>query len=78
MANMRDTVEHFMRPRDEDELESFARWAFGDNFHELDHSLKFMESWNEIHGDDFLLRQDGIIEHDVPKMIQMWRDEKED
>ena len=78
MASMRDTIEHFMKPMDEEELEDFALWAFGENFQELDHSLKFMEAWNEIHGDDFLLRQDGVIEFDVPKMIQMWRDEKED
>ena len=50
--------------------------GFGDNFKELDHSLLFMQSWNEIHGDELMLSQDSMIEHDIPKMVEIWNEKK--
>lgn len=74
MANMRDTIEAYLKPKDSEELDAFGLWAFGEKFKDLDHSLLFMKAWNEIHGDKLTLTQDGIIQHDIPKMVEMWNE----
>jgi hypothetical protein len=32
-----------------------------------------MHAWNKIHGEKLLLEQDGVIQHDIPKMIELWK-----
>lgn len=69
---IRDEFARFIE--DEGELDDFGEWAFGENFRELDHSLKFMEAWNLRHGETLQLLPDSCIQQDVPKMIQLWKD----
>lgn len=61
---------------DEQELEEFGLWAFGPYYRELDESINFMETWNQLHGDKLKLERSGKISIDVPKMVQVWRDNK--
>jgi hypothetical protein len=67
---MRKAIEYYLA--DQSQVEPFGKWAFGDGYEELDHSLKFMEKWNELHGDDLTLKPDGMISKDIPKMIALW------
>lgn len=73
--SIRDTVEHYLKPKDEEELDAFGLWAFGDKYKDYDHTLKFMEAWNEIHGDEYMLHPDGCMQLDVGVMVEMWKDE---
>jgi hypothetical protein len=58
---------------DQKELDSFGKWAFGEDLFELEHSIKFLEAWNGIHGDTMTLKPETAIGVDAPKMIQLWR-----
>ena len=60
---------------DEGELEDFGEWAFGEDYQTYDHSLKFMKAWNKLHAEKYELKPDGAIEHDVPKMVELWRNQ---
>lgn len=70
---MKETIRYFLKPETEEELDTFGEWAFGSSYRELDHSLKFMKAWNDIHGDVLTLSQDSVIADDLPKMIEMWK-----
>ena len=35
-----------------------------------------MESWNEIDVDELMLSQDGMIEHDIAKMVEICNEKK--
>ncbi len=67
---MRDLINHYLI--DESDIDLFGLWAFGVHYEELDHSLKFMHNWNELHGDDLTLNPDNLISEDIPKMISLW------
>ena len=57
---------------DEEERNEFDLWAFGEDasYFTLE---KCLDLWNERHGDKYLLRSDGKLADDIPKMIQIWR-----
>lgn len=59
---------------DEKELDAFGLWAFGDVLFGLYAGLEFLESWNLLHGDKLMLKEDSIIGDDAPKMVQLWRE----
>jgi hypothetical protein len=61
---------------DGDEIEQFAAWAFGTGYGEIDYSLDFMKAWNDLHGDKLNLEPTGQVSTDVPKMVQLWKDNK--
>lgn len=58
----------------EKDLDEFCLWAFGPYFREYDDPMQFMDMWNHLHGDKLTLVSNGEIKHDLPKMIQAWRD----
>jgi hypothetical protein len=61
---------------DEEELDTFARWAFGEDFLEIEGSMKFLECWNTIHGKQLILLPSGQISEDAPTMVELWRELK--
>lgn len=61
---------------DEEELERFARWAFGSKFRELEMGTEFMDAWNAIHGEDLKLVSSGVISEDSVKMVELWKESK--
>jgi hypothetical protein len=72
METVKDRFSHYIS--DEKELEEFAQWAFGPYYRELDQTINFMETWNHLHSDLFKLEPDGIIEIDMPMIVQAWKD----
>lgn len=73
---MKHTICRFLDTDDEEEIDVFGEWAFGPSFKDMTHTLQFMEAWNERHGKKFILSEDGIIEYDLPKMIEMWQEDQ--
>lgn len=71
---MKHTIGHFLDTDDEEEINSFGEWAFGPSFKDMIHTLQFMEAWNERHGKKFILSASGIVEYDLPKMIDLWKE----
>jgi hypothetical protein len=65
-----------LRIPNEEELEEFAAWAFGSDFRDLEHSIKFMEAWNSLHKDLLELKPEGILSEDASKMVKIWRENK--
>lgn len=56
-----------------DEIDKFGIWAFGENLHQINGSINFMNAWNELHSEDLLLKYDSKPDDDIPKMIDIWR-----
>jgi hypothetical protein len=63
---------NFSQYLDDIELESFAPWAFGEDFDKFDHGLQFMDAWNERHGTKVKLDGNEEIVNDVPRMVVYW------
>lgn len=57
---------------DPKELEEFPKWAFGVDYIYLTEALDFMHAWNALHGDVLMLRQDTVIQEDIPRMVALW------
>ncbi len=70
---MRD---YFSRLIPEEELDSFGAWAFGEDFREIEKTIKFLEAWNTIHGKQLTLLPSGQISEDGPMMVELWRELK--
>lgn len=58
---------------DQEQLNAFAAWAFGEDFLEINGTINFMHKWNEIHGKELMLDPSSAIALDTPKMIMLWR-----
>ena len=59
---------------DDEDIEEFENWAFGDNPGSLDLSL-LVDRWNERHGDKYLINPHNKPLSDAPHMINLWREE---
>ena len=57
-----------------DLIEDFAEWSFGKDFKILPSSEKFMDRWNEKHGDLFRLTGSDRYHSTLPKMIDIWKE----
>lgn len=57
----------------EDDVEEFGLWAFGKEYKDFHHSSDFQKAWNVYHGKDFLLQDDGVPGQDIPKMVELWK-----
>jgi hypothetical protein len=69
MSSLRDMIVDITS---EDEAEKFGAWAFGEGYEILDHSLLFLAAWNKNHSDLLELKEDGWIEIDLPRMVDLW------
>lgn len=58
---------------EENEVDEFGAWAFGDDLKELQDPLDFMKAWNVLHQFKLKLKSDGSIYDDIPKMVDLWR-----
>lgn len=65
-----DIVEQYLC---KEEAKSFAEWAFGPEFMDIDSGMKFLYMWNDIHRHDLELVAEGSISEDIPRMIEVWR-----
>jgi len=70
---LRDVVENYLN---QEQAEEFAFWAFGNDFKNFSHQEVFLEKWNELHGDLLFIYGYGMINEDIPKMIQIWQKQK--
>lgn len=71
------TVREYFKPFcEESELDPFCEWAFGEDYLELDDAMKYLECWNYHHGQDILLKPDGEIDKDAPRMVNLWKAKK--
>lgn len=77
MANLRDVIYAFMPPEEQNYIDDFGCWAFGYDFKELSHTNEFMKQWNKLHGEQFFLNATGLMHEDIPQMLELWRNEKE-
>lgn len=64
--------EAFERYINDDELDTFALWAFGPEYGTIDIAIDFMHAWNAIHGDDLRLHANGDMQHDIKAMSNLW------
>jgi hypothetical protein len=55
-----------------EEIDQFAKWAFGENFANLQ-GVQFMEAWNALHKDKLTLNEYAHPADDAPKMVELWR-----
>lgn len=67
---MRSYFSNFL---DEDELEDFGLWAFGEEYNTFDRAIDFLKSWNKLHANALRLYADGKIDEDIPKMAALWK-----
>jgi hypothetical protein len=74
MTSVRDYFHQYIA--DEKELDAFGEWAFGEDFRELEETMKYLECWNFHHGKDLTLVPTGQISEDAPKMVALWRESK--
>jgi hypothetical protein len=59
----------------DEDLDKCGLWCFGEEYKELDEPLKYMKAWNILHGEKLMLTRNGQISEDVPKMIDLWKEE---
>ena len=50
----------------------FALWALGDEFRDFRRDEVWIV-WNFRHGDKLKLHANGMINVDIPKMIEIWK-----
>lgn len=58
----------------EDQIETFAEWAFGEKFRQLRGTEDFLNQWNFTRGKDYKIEAAGNSYVDMKKMIAMWRE----
>lgn len=73
--SMKELIEYYAG--DKKDVKPFGEWAFGPEYQSLHHQLNFMKAWNERHSDKLELKAFGLLTEDIPKMIQIWREEKD-
>lgn len=56
---------------DPEEQDGFALWAFGETY-KIHHDIDFLIAWNEIHGNDLLIKDDGNVKDDIKKMVALF------
>lgn len=76
MSQVRIWVEYLLQDS-EDNPEEFALWAFGENYRVIS-SLEYLNSWNALHGTQYLIKPKSSLSEDLPKMIELWRKERND
>lgn len=52
--------------------EKFCAWAFGEDFKHKTLS-KLREAWNIIHSHELTLEAHGLVEEDLKKMEELWK-----
>ncbi len=67
----RDIIEFYLP---EKESYEFVKWAFGENFKELNPPELVCE-WNKRHAKKLTVSPGGKPLEDIPKMIKLWRNE---
>jgi len=73
MPSVRDLVEVYLTSED---AEQFSQWAFGPDYLGFKCLHEFMDKWNDLHSDLLTLDESGYPVHDIPDMIQIWKDHK--
>ncbi len=56
-----------------EDAEEFAAWAFGEDYNSLRGGPKFVDAWNERHGDILKLEVYESIHLSLYIMIKIWR-----
>lgn len=72
---LKDLIISHMNLEDIEKIDDFGLWAFGDGYKEFDHSYDFLKAWNQLHGKDLMLEDEGVPGEDIPKMIELWKKE---
>ncbi len=67
---IRELIEHEIGS----DSEKFAEWAFGKYFKKINIKYDAWKYWNELHSEKLLLKCDGYPGKDIPKMIQIWKE----
>lgn len=57
---------------DQKELDEFSLWAFGKGYENKD-SLEIMNSWNDLHSNEYMLKPDNMVESDAKIMVNLWK-----
>lgn len=67
-----------MKP--DEAFKEWAVWSFGDAWvHFFDSRGKILvKAWNRRHGGLLILKEDGIIKHDLQKMVKIWIEETQE
>ena len=60
---------------DKNELEKFEKWAFGDDFINANYQ-DIPKLWNQRHGKQLELIENGSIFDDINKMVELWENAK--
>lgn len=71
---MRDTCNRHMLG--DESVEDFGHWAFGEG-HGGAIVWDLWKRWNEIHGEKYELKGTDIPSETLPKMVEMWRKERQ-
>ncbi len=61
----------------DEEAEKFAEWAWGKDYQEIVYSEKAVPRWNQLHGDKLEIHENGALVIDIPKMVDLWKNEKD-
>jgi len=60
----------------EEEVDKFGEYAFGPKYKEM-YVMEMHLCWNLAHGGKLQLKDLGIADDEIPKMIKLWRKESE-
>ena len=67
----------FARYLPKDDLDLFAKWAFGPDYLTISQHINFMKAWNALHSGKLHLKPAGNPEEDAPKMVDLWLKERQ-
>lgn len=59
------------------QAEIFAEWAWGENYRSMVFTQNAVAWWNERHGDKLEIHANNRPKDDIPKMIELWKKEKD-
>ncbi|RPI86034.1 MAG: hypothetical protein EHM34_00540 [Nitrosopumilales archaeon] len=68
-------LENYLAP---EEVISFACWAFGPDFAEIENGAQMVTAWNILHWNLYQLFISGSMSEDLPAMIELWRERGDD
>jgi hypothetical protein len=76
MRSLKELFQELFDTTDEQVIERFAIWSFGENHAEIQDGINFMEAWNTLHKEKLELTPAGIISYDVLEMIKLYKESK--